>query len=125
MKDLQHASSFTAQLSSSKKPRTKRLVEDVANFSYLVEDGLAPGEEFQTYYDFVSKLVDDATRFSEEAHTYPYMKNTKGSAGQDLHRLTNELSCFQQEMDKIERELTTLDYGPKEYAILEVVVRTT
>ncbi len=92
---------------------------DAANFSYLVEDGtLEPGDE----YEVVTKLAADAWHFIEEVTTYPYLKNTKGSAGHDLFRLLIAIAYFKQEMDKIERELTTLDFDPKEYGILEVVV---
>ena len=106
-----------------KNPSAEVPKEDAADFSYLVEEGvLAPGNEHETYYNFVNELIDDAKCFVAEVATFPYLKITKGSVGSDLFHLTNEISYFKQEMDKIEREFTTLDFGPKEYAVLEVVV---
>ena len=130
MADLRKTHSFTRfrrrrqQMRHSSQPIAHPPAEDAQNFSYLVEDGiLEPGDEHEVYYKFVTELVDDATRFSEEVGTYPYLRNTRGSAGADLFRLTNEISYFKGEMDKMERELTVLDLGPKDLAILEVVVR--
>jgi hypothetical protein len=97
--------------------------EDPAEFSYLVDEGvLTLGKEHETYYLFVTRLIADAKNLSDEFSTFPYLLNTKGSPGQSLCRLTHEISYFKQEMDKIERELSTLDLGPKEFAILDVVV---
>jgi hypothetical protein len=119
---LFHRSNKTEQ---SFKLAAEPLTEDISTFSYLVEDGtLEQGDERQFYYKFVTELVDDATRFSEEVNTYPYLRNTRGSAGALLFRLTNEINYFRGEMDKIEREFC-LDFGPKELAILEVIVRDT
>lgn len=97
--------------------------EDVADFSYLVEEGsLMPGTEHEAFHLFVTCLIADATSCAEEFKTFQYLKTTRGSPGQDLCRLTHEITYFKQEMDKIDRESSTLDLGPKEYAILEVVV---
>ena len=130
MADLRKTHSFTRfrrrrqKMRHSSQPIAHPPAEDAENFSYVVEDGvLEPGNEHEVYYRFVTELVDDATRFSNEVSTYPYLRNTRGSAGADLFRLTNEISYFKGEMDKIERELTALDWGPKELAVLEVVVR--
>lgn len=128
MTDLRKTRSFALFHRSNKTEQSFKLAaepptEDISTFSYLVEDGtLEQGDESQFYYKFVTELVDDATRFSEEVNTYPYLRNTRGSAGALLFRLTNEINYFKGEMDKIERELC-LDFGPKELAILEVVVR--
>jgi hypothetical protein len=130
MADIRKTTSLTCfrrrrqQMRRSSRPIAHPPAEDAENFSYLVEDGiLEPGSEHEVYYKFVTELVDDATRFSKEVSTYPYLRNTRGSAGEDLFRLTNEIGYFKGEMDKMERELTVLDLGPKDLAILEVVVR--
>jgi hypothetical protein len=97
--------------------------EDPAEFSYLVDEGvLTPGKEYETYYLFITRLIADAKNLGDEFSTFPYLLNTKGSPGRSLCRLTHEISYFKQEMDKIERELSTLDLGPKEFAILDIVV---
>ena len=99
-----------------KTPATEPPAGDAAEFSYLVAKGcLTPGKEHETCYDFVIKLIEDATWWTEEVDKLPWLRKTKRSAGHDLFRLTNEISYFKQEMDKIKRELTTLDLGPKEY----------